>query len=102
MLNITEFCEVCRDSDVQVVDLRRLDEREKEGVLEFAMHVPLEQFVGLNLKQTFGEECSGKKIIFHCKAGGRAARAAKMLREAGIENVDYVRGDFLEIKNNLG
>jgi len=39
--------------------------------------------------------------VFHCKAGGRAARAAKMLREAGIENVDYVRGDFLFIKEQL-
>ena len=98
MLNVQEFCEVCQDSDVQVVDLRREDERSKEGVLEFAKHIPMNVLVDMDLHKDLD---LSKKIIFHCKAGGRAARAAKMLREAGIENVDYVRGDFLEIKEQL-
>jgi len=98
MLNIVEFCEICKDDNVQVVDLRRDDERQKEGLLEFAEHIPLNVLVEIDLQK---ELDLNKKIIFHCKAGGRAARAAKMLREAGIENVDYVRGDFLEIKNAL-
>ena len=98
MLNIVEFCEICTDDNVQVVDLRRVDEREKEGVLDFAKHIPMNELVEIDLQKELDLD---KKIIFHCKAGGRAARAAKMLREAGIENVDYVRGDFLEIKDAL-
>ena len=98
MLNIVEFCETCQNPDVQVIDLRRDDERSKEGVLEFAKHIPMNVLVEIDLQK---ELDLSKKIVFHCKAGGRAARAAKMLREAGIENVDYVRGDFLEIKEQL-
>ena len=98
MLNIVEFCEICQDPDVQVIDLRRDDERSKEGVLEFAKHIPMNELVEIDLQK---ELDLSKKIVFHCKAGGRAARAAKMLREAGIENVDYVRGDFLFIKEQL-
>ena len=98
MLNIVEFCEICTDDNVQVVDLRRVDEREKEGFLDFAKHIPMNELVEIDLQKELNLD---KKIIFHCKAGGRAARAAKMLREAGIENVDYVRGDFLEIKDAL-
>jgi len=98
MLNIVEFCEICQNPDVQVIDLRRDDERSKEGVLEFAKHIPMNELVEIDLQK---ELDLSKKIVFHCKAGGRAARAAKMLREAGIENVDYVRGDFLFIKEQL-
>ena len=98
MLNIVEFCEICQNPDVQVIDLRRDEERSKEGVLEFAKHIPLNVLVEIDLQK---ELDLSKKIVFHCKAGGRAARAAKMLREAGIENVDYVRGDFLFIKEQL-
>ena len=98
MLNVQDFCELCQDSDVQVVDLRRDGERAKDGVLEFAKHIPMNVLVDIDLQK---ELDVSKKIILHCKGGGRAARAAKMLREAGIENVDYVRGDFLEIKEQL-
>lgn len=98
MLNIVEFCEICQNPDVQVIDLRRDEERSKEGVLEFAKHIPMNELVEIDLQK---ELDLSKKIVFHCKGGGRAARAAKMLREAGIENVDYVRGDFLNIKEQL-
>lgn len=98
MLNIVEFCEICQNPDVQVIDLRRDDERSKEGVLEFAKHIPMNELVEIDLQK---ELDLSKKIVFHCKGGGRAARAAQMLREAGIENVDYVRGDFLFIKEQL-
>jgi rhodanese-related sulfurtransferase len=98
MLSIEEFCELCCKPDVQVVDLRRDNERSKDGFLEFAKHIPLDVLVGMDLQKDLDVS---KKVIFHCKAGGRAARAAKMLRESGIENVDYVRGDFLKIKEQL-
>lgn len=81
MLNVVEFCEIYGDSHVQIVDLRRGSERDAEGFLERAVHLPMEQFAGLDVKREFD---SSKMIVFHCKGGGRAARAAKILRDAGF------------------
>lgn len=72
MLNIVEFCEICQNPDVQVIDLRRDDERSKEGVLEFAKHIPMNELVEIDLQK---ELDLSKKIVFHCKAGG--ARCAR-------------------------
>ena len=57
------------------------------GLLEFSLH-PESAFVQ-NQKLDLDKE-----IVLFCAAGGRAALAAKTLKEMGFKNVSHVEGGF--------
>lgn len=47
------------------------------------------------LEQRTGELPRDKRILVHCKSGGRSARAVSLLREKGFENVWNISGGII-------
>mmetsp|Transcript_17152 Transcript_17152/g.42145 ORF Transcript_17152/g.42145 Transcript_17152/m.42145 type:complete len:137 (-) Transcript_17152:105-515(-) len=95
------------DAGASVIDLRDDNERAEVAPLDGALHVPFNidgqaQSVRSTSKDEFvaklkasgvlnesGDAASGSKsFVTHCKGGGRAAKAAAMLKELGFEAVN--------------
>lgn len=58
--------------------------------IEGAKLIPLGE-----LENRTAELPSGKRILIHCKSGGRSARAVSKLRELGFENVWNISGGII-------
>jgi adenylyltransferase/sulfurtransferase len=77
-----------RDShdDHFLLDVRQPDEWEQANI-PGATLIPLGE-----LPERFSELPRNQKLIIHCKAGGRSARACAFLLEQGFTNVWNVEG----------
>jgi len=73
-----ELRNAMQDANVLVIDVRERIEH-REARIEGAINVPLSQ-VCLEIVQG-----TGKKIIIHCKGGGRSTRACQKLIKEGFE-----------------
>jgi adenylyltransferase/sulfurtransferase len=69
-----------------LLDVREPFERDI-AVIEGAQHIPLGQLGG-----RMEELSRDKKLVVHCKSGGRSAKAVAQLREAGFADVWNVTG----------
>jgi rhodanese-related sulfurtransferase len=71
--------------DIYLLDVRNPEELEEHGVIEGAINIPIDQ-----LEARLSEVPQDKEIVTYCMRGGRASRAADMLREAGYtEPIEY-------------
>ncbi|MFD5770608.1 rhodanese-like domain-containing protein [Streptomyces sp. NPDC127049] len=70
-----------------VVDLRGLDEREANGVIDTAVHIPLGE-----LPRRTGELPADRPLVLHCAGGHRSSVAASLLRRRGFEDVSDLLG----------
>ncbi|MDE2516528.1 MAG: rhodanese-like domain-containing protein [Rhodospirillales bacterium] len=87
------------DADTVFVDVRDLSEREKSGTIQGAVHVPrglLEFKADPDSPAHEKALSSGKRLVLFCASGGRAALAAKTLKDAGIDRVAHVSGGGFE------
>lgn len=64
--------------DIYLLDVRNPDELEEHGMIAGAINIPIDQ-----LEARLGEVPKDKEIVTYCMRGGRASRAADILREAG-------------------
>ncbi|MDQ3795082.1 MAG: rhodanese-like domain-containing protein, partial [Actinomycetota bacterium] len=71
--------------DVFVLDVREPHEYEVANI--GARLIPLGE-----LPQRLVELDQNDNVAIHCKTGGRSARAVRLMREAGFENVYNVKG----------
>jgi hydroxyacylglutathione hydrolase len=71
-----------------IVDVRT-DAEWQAGHLESALHVPLG-----HLGDRLAELPKDQPLITHCRAGGRSAIAASLLRRAGFRDVSNLAGGF--------
>lgn len=64
--------------DLFVLDVRRPQELEEEGMIARSVNIPID-----DLEARMAEVPKDKPIAIYCHHGGRAARAAAMLRKSG-------------------
>ncbi len=85
------------DERVQLVDLRDIRERQRDGFIPGAYHAPrgmLEFWVDPESpyhKKVFDEP---KKFVFYCASGWRSALATRAVQEMGLSPVAHVGGGF--------
>ncbi|MCB9383784.1 MAG: rhodanese-like domain-containing protein [Bryobacterales bacterium] len=66
--------------DIYLLDVRNPDELEEHGMIAGAVNIPIDQ-----LEARLAEVPKDKEIVTYCMKGGRASRAADILRSAGYE-----------------
>lgn len=87
-IDTTELIEMADDSDVVIVDIRDIRERQRTGFIPGSIHAPrgmLEFWVDPDssyFKEVFGED---KKFVFHCASGWRSALTTATLQDMGFE-----------------
>ncbi|XP_058055228.1 rhodanese domain-containing protein CG4456 isoform X3 [Anopheles bellator] len=87
-----------------LIDVRNPDELAETGQIPTSINIPLPQLEeGLKLgeaefKAKFGRDkpVPGAEIIFHCKMGGRAQRAADLAGSLGFSNARNYKGSWTE------
>ncbi|CUM36900.1 Metallo-beta-lactamase family protein [Streptomyces venezuelae] len=72
-----------------VVDVRTCGEREANGFIESALHIPLSE-----LPQRAEELPAGRPLVVHCAGGHRSSIAASVLRRRGFEDVSDILGGY--------
>jgi hydroxyacylglutathione hydrolase len=66
--------------DIYLLDVRNPDELVEHGMIAGAVNIPVGE-----LEARLAEVPAGKTIVTYCMRGGRASRAADILREAGYD-----------------
>ena len=77
---------------IKVVDIRTKREYD-QGHIPGVIHI---DFLGDGFLDRIKKEGVSNPIIIHCASGGRSAKAAKILKEAGFERVYDYSGGFKE------
>ncbi len=71
--------------DIYLLDVRNPDELKEYGMIAGAINIPVDQ-----LEARLSEVPKDKEIVTYCMRGGRASRAADILRAAGYtEPIEY-------------
>ncbi|EDW83666.1 uncharacterized protein Dwil_GK13732 [Drosophila willistoni] len=90
--------------DQYLFDVRNQSELNETGTLPASINIPLPNLEkALNLPEADFEKSYGRPkppidavLIFSCKAGGRAARAANLARTLGFHNAKSYAGSWTE------
>lgn len=96
-LSPAEAAEALKSNNAVIIDLRDIRERERDGYIEDALHVPrgmLEFWIDPESpyhKSIFAED---RQFIFHCASGWRSALAADAARQMGLQPVAHIKGGF--------
>ena len=95
--NIDQALAVHGGEDTVFVDIRDVRELWRDGTIPGALHAPrgmLEFWV--DPESPYAREIfqSGKRFVFFCAAGWRAALATKTVRDMGLDNVCHFEGGF--------
>ncbi|WP_329275859.1 rhodanese-like domain-containing protein [Streptomyces sp. NBC_00691] len=72
-----------------VVDVRTCGEREADGFVDDALHIPLSE-----LPRRTDELPADRPLVVHCAGGHRSSIAASLLRHRGFEDVSDVLGGY--------
>tara|TARA_B100000475_G_C14940982_1_gene291601 strand:- start:271 stop:654 length:384 start_codon:yes stop_codon:yes gene_type:complete len=103
-INSDEALKISEQNNCNLIDIREINELEKEGRVENSIHIPrgmLEIF--LNPNSVFfqkGKLDPNKEMVLFCAGGIRSALAAKSLKDMGYENVSHIEGGFAAIKHS--
>jgi rhodanese-related sulfurtransferase len=74
------------DADLLLVDARSIDEREREGVIAGAMHIPL------SVLPWRADDLAGRRVCIVCAQGYSSSLAAALLVELGVDAGDLIGG----------
>lgn len=83
--------------DAILVDLRDAPERDENGSIPDAIHIPrgmLEFRADTTSPYHQAPLDPSRRVILHCASGGRSALAAQTLQEMGYERVAHLDGGF--------
>ncbi|WP_268257422.1 rhodanese-like domain-containing protein, partial [Streptomyces hydrogenans] len=72
-----------------VVDVRTCGEREANGFIDAALHLPLNE-----LPARSAELPTDRPLVLHCAGGHRSSIAASLLRHRGFEDVSDILGGY--------
>lgn len=96
LVTAEEMQSILELEDVQLVDVRSSQEYEEE-------HIVNSQNIDFS-SPTFDDDIAkldkGKPVILYCKGGGRSAKCAKKLKEAGFEKVYDLEGGISKWKHS--
>ncbi len=104
-LSPEEAARLAGQPNVVFVDVREQAELDKTGTIKGAVHVPrglLEFKADPEIPTHAPELVSGKQLVVFCASGGRAALAAKTLKEMGVANVSHVQPGGFDALRNAG
>lgn len=73
-----------------LVDVRTDPELARTGVIEGAVHIPLQ-----TLPQRMGELDQAQPLVIYCQSGARSAQACAFLAARGFDEVFNLRGGIL-------
>jgi rhodanese-related sulfurtransferase len=74
------------DPDLLLVDTRSLDERERDGAIPGAKHIPL------SVLPWRADELAGSRVCVVCAHGYSSSLAAALLVELGVDAGDLIGG----------
>ncbi|MFE0652000.1 rhodanese-like domain-containing protein [Streptomyces sp. NPDC059534] len=77
------------DNAPVVVDVRTCGEREANGFIESALHIPLSE-----LPARSAELPTDQPLVLHCAGGHRSSIAASLLRHQGFTDVSDILGGY--------
>jgi len=81
------------NEDIQIIDVREPEEYQQVNI--GALLVPL-----ATIKERAAEIRKDKKVVVHCKAGGRSAKAIRELQDAfGFDNLYNLKGGIIAIEH---
>ena len=96
LVTAEEMQSILELEDVQLVDVRTSQEYEEE-------HIVNSQNIDFS-SPTFDDDIAkldkGKPVILYCKGGGRSAKCAKKLTDAGFEKVYDLEGGISKWKHS--
>lgn len=75
--------------DIILLDVRTLEEVAETGVIEGAIHIPLEELLA---RKAEWPKDKAALIVVYCKAGGRGSIALSILRSYGYTHVINLKG----------
>jgi hydroxyacylglutathione hydrolase len=78
--------EATADPELLLVDTRSADERERAGVIDGAMHIPL------SVLPWRTELLAGRRVCVVCAEGYSSSLAAALLVELGVDAGDLIGG----------
>ncbi len=89
-------CRILNGENTLMIDVRTQDELAKDGRIENASHIPLNQ-----LKNRLGdlEKHHQHPVIAICRSGQRSGVACSQLKKNGFEQVYNLKGGILSWKN---
>lgn len=110
MATYEEVKDIPNQANKYLIDVRNKSELEETGTLPASINIPLPDLEkALNLPGEDFEKSYGRAkpptdavIIFSCKAGGRAARAANQAKSLGFANSKAYAGSWTEWEQKQG
>jgi rhodanese-related sulfurtransferase len=103
-ISLSEAIALHNDSEVVIVDIRDVRERQREGFIPNSIHAPrgmIELWADPGspyFKDIFAES---KRFIFHCASGWRSALTVATLHEMGFE-AEHIEDGFKGWVSNGG
>jgi hydroxyacylglutathione hydrolase len=89
-VEVDELARLLRDGDVDVIDVRELDERDS-GFIPGSKHIPY------RLLRAYGSSvANGRPVVTICESGARAAIAASVLAAAGVNARPVLHGGIAD------
>jgi hydroxyacylglutathione hydrolase len=95
-VEVEELAAMLRNGDVDVIDVRELDERDS-GFIPGSKHIPY------RLLRAYGASvANGRPVVTICESGARAAIAASVLAAAGVDARPVLHGGIPEWQGRGG
>lgn len=82
---------ICKNKNIQLIDVRSYKEVESYGVIPNSKHIPLEELRSL----TFADLDKNKELVVYCAKGMRGYLASLQLSHKGFVNVKNLSGGFM-------
>jgi rhodanese-related sulfurtransferase len=85
------------DPEVVLLDVREIDELEREGIIPGAIHISrgMLEFQADPESPAYSEQLKPEeRVILYCGSGGRSALAAKTLHDMGYTDVASLAGGY--------
>jgi hydroxyacylglutathione hydrolase len=95
-VEVDELAGLLRRGDVDVIDVRELDERDS-GFIPGSKHIPY------RLLRAYGASvANGRPVVTICESGARAAIAASVLAAAGVDARPVLHGGIADWEGRGG
>ena len=96
LVTAEEMQEILEMEDVQLVDVRTPEEHEQEHIVN-SQNI---DYTSPTFEEDIAKLDKTKPVILYCKGGGRSAKCAKKLKEAGFEKVYDLDGGISKWKHS--
>jgi len=96
-VSVQDLTYLLEDSEVLLVDVRELVERETDGAIPGSIHVSrgMLEFKADPDSPVYENDLSPEdRLILYCGTGGRSALAAKTLSDMGYQDVSSLAGGY--------